>query len=296
MSLPSFKILGASWATYQAICDHVGAPPARWRNINELAARLSYLRPLQLCTATDGNHGRAVAFMARLLGFDAHIFVPAGMAAARIEAMEWEGAKVTMVAGDYDDAVARSAQEAGENCIVVSDTSWPGYETIPAQVIEGYTTIFAEVDEAIAASDLGVAGTRGGADGRRSVHVGGGDALPLGLATPGAGWRRAGRRQLRAGLSARRGDHTRSRSAPFDHGGPQLRAAVTGRLAPTGHRGGLVRVGRRRRGPPGHARPGRRRRRGRRDRRRLPGRPGGAARRSGGPGGARRPVGEAASW
>ena len=154
MSLPSFKILGASWATYQAICAHVGAPPARWRNINELAARLSYLRPLQLCTATDGNHGRAVAFMARLLGFDAHIFVPAGMAAARIEAMEWEGAKVTMVAGDYDDAVARSAQEAGENCIVVSDTSWPGYETIPAQVIEGYTTIFAEVDEAIAASDL----------------------------------------------------------------------------------------------------------------------------------------------
>jgi diaminopropionate ammonia-lyase len=154
MGLPSFKILGASWATYGAICDHLGEEPEPWRNINELAAKLAHLRPFALATATDGNHGRAVAFMARLLGFDSHIFVPHGMAAARVRAMEAEGATVTVVAGDYDDAVARSAQEASDDCLVVSDTSWDGYEKIPAQVIEGYATIFAEVDEAIDASGL----------------------------------------------------------------------------------------------------------------------------------------------
>ncbi len=154
MGLPSFKILGASWATYQAICTHIGSEPEPWGNINELAAGLAHLKPFKLATATDGNHGRAVSFMARLLGFEAHIFVPEGMAAPRIEAMVAEGAAVTIIHGDYDDAVARAAQEAGDRCLVVSDTSWPGYETIPAQVIEGYTTIFGEVDEAIDASEL----------------------------------------------------------------------------------------------------------------------------------------------
>ncbi len=154
MGLPSFKILGASWATYQAICSHLGHEPEHWANINELATNLAHLRPFKLATATDGNHGRAVAFMARLLGFQAHIFVPEGMAPARIKAMQAEGATVTVIHGDYDDAVARAGEEAGDVCLVVSDTSWPGYETIPAQVIEGYTTIFAEVDDAIDASDL----------------------------------------------------------------------------------------------------------------------------------------------
>jgi diaminopropionate ammonia-lyase len=154
MGLPSFKILGASWATYRAICAHIGAEPEPWSNINELASNLAHLRPFKLATATDGNHGRAVSFMARLLGFECHIFVPAGMVSARIEAMEREGATVTVVDGDYDDAVARAADEASDTCLIVSDTSWPGYETIPAQVVEGYSTIFAEVDAALDASHL----------------------------------------------------------------------------------------------------------------------------------------------
>ena len=152
MGLPSFKILGASWATYQALCAHIGREPEPWSNINELADNLAFLRPFKLATATDGNHGRAVSFMARLLGFECHVFVPAGMVDARIKAMEREGSTVTVVDGDYDDAVARAAEEASENCLIVSDTSWPGYETIPAQVVEGYATIFAEVDAALDAS------------------------------------------------------------------------------------------------------------------------------------------------
>lgn len=154
MGLPSFKILGASWATYRAICDHVGREPEPWNNINDLAANLAHLRPFKLATATDGNHGRAVAFMARLLGFGCDVFVPAGMADARIDAIRSEGATVTVVAGTYDDAVAESASVASETCLVISDTSWDGYTEAPARVVEGYSTIFGEVDDALDASGL----------------------------------------------------------------------------------------------------------------------------------------------
>ena len=154
MGLPSFKILGASWASYRAICEHIGDDPQPWANINELAASLAHLRPMTLAAATDGNHGRAVAFMARLLGFDAHILVPDGTSEARIAAIEGESATVTVVDGTYDDAIEQSAEMAGDRCLVVSDTSWPGYETIPANVAEGYTTIFAEVDDALAANGI----------------------------------------------------------------------------------------------------------------------------------------------
>lgn len=154
MGLPSFKILGASWACYRAVCEHLGEEPPPWANINELAASLTHLRPMTIAAATDGNHGRAVAFMARLLGFGAHILVPAGTADARIAAIESESATVTVVDGTYDDAIEESARMASERCLVVSDTSWPGYETIPANVAEGYTTIFSEVDDALAANGI----------------------------------------------------------------------------------------------------------------------------------------------
>lgn len=154
MGLPSFKILGASWATYTALCDHLGGEPEPWRNTSELAANVGHLRPFALAAATDGNHGRAVAFMARLLGFDCHIFVPAGMAPSRIEAIRGEGASVTVVDGTYDDAVARSAEMASDRCLVVSDTSWEGYEDTPRRVVEGYSTIFREVDDALDASAI----------------------------------------------------------------------------------------------------------------------------------------------
>ena len=154
MGLPSFKILGASWATYRALSEHLGSEPEPWHNINELAANLAHLRPFDLAAATDGNHGRAVAFMARLLGFGCHIFVPAGMVQSRIEAIRREGASVTIVDGSYDDAVTQSAAMASDRCLVVSDTSWEGYEDTPSRVIEGYGTIFREIDDALDASGM----------------------------------------------------------------------------------------------------------------------------------------------
>jgi diaminopropionate ammonia-lyase len=146
LGLPSFKILGASWGVYRALDRHVGGF-APWTNLDELGAQLAPHRPLTLAAATDGNHGRAVAHMANLLGLSARIFVPAGTATARIEGIESEGATCEVVDGTYDEAVARSAREAGERCLVISDTSWPGYEEVPRWVIEGYSTIFWEIED-----------------------------------------------------------------------------------------------------------------------------------------------------
>ncbi len=146
LELPAFKILGASWAVYSLLVERLGVEPA-WRTVDELRAALAPLGALTLVAATDGNHGRAVAHMARLLGYRAHIFVPAGTADARIHGIESEGASVTVVDGSYDDAVAASAALATDEVLVVSDTSWEGYTRVPLTVIEGYRTIFDEVDE-----------------------------------------------------------------------------------------------------------------------------------------------------
>jgi diaminopropionate ammonia-lyase len=143
LGLPSFKILGASWAIARVLAGEAAGDFERLLRIADER------KPLTLAAATDGNHGRAVARMARLLGLDAQIYVPRGTVAARIAGIECEGATVTVVDGGYDDAVRRSAQDAGERCLVISDTSWPGYEDVPAWVIEGYQTIFAELEAEI---------------------------------------------------------------------------------------------------------------------------------------------------
>lgn len=147
LGLPSFKIMGASWAVHRALRERLGATLDGWQDVDELAQRLAPLRPLTLTAATDGNHGRAVAHMAALLGLAAHIYVPAGTAPARITAIEGEGATVSVVDGTYDDAVALAAEQASDHCLVISDTSWPGYETVPRLVIEGYATILWEVED-----------------------------------------------------------------------------------------------------------------------------------------------------
>ena len=146
LGLPSFKVLGASWATYRLLLSQLaarGLPEPTWSDIDDLRVAVSVLGPLTLAAATDGNHGRAVARMARDLGLSARIFVPEDMVPARITAIESEGADVVVVPGTYDDAVRASA--ADPDLLVVSDTSWEGYVDVPAWVIEGYGTIFAEV-------------------------------------------------------------------------------------------------------------------------------------------------------
>jgi len=138
MGLPAFKILGASWAVHRALA---GA------------------RAPELITATDGNHGRAVARMARLSGTTARIFVPAGLPAAALAGIWAEGASIIEVAGSYDEAVRTAARAAeAPGTLLVQDTAWPGYERIPAWIVEGYSTLFTEIDAQLAAADAGPPG------------------------------------------------------------------------------------------------------------------------------------------
>jgi diaminopropionate ammonia-lyase len=156
LGLPAFKMLGASWAAYRAVVERLGRDPEPWTSLDELRRALEPLRPLTLAAATDGNHGRAVARMARLLGVHAEIYVPKGTAAARVAAIEGEGARVTVVEGDYDATVSTAAATETDRCLVIADVAWPGYERVPSWVVEGYGTIFWEVDDQLAA--LGAAG------------------------------------------------------------------------------------------------------------------------------------------
>lgn len=146
LGLPAFKILGASWAVYRALEARLGDIDS-WESLDDLSHQCDRLRPLTLSAATDGNHGRAVARMAALLGFDAKIYVPAGTAQARIDAIASEGASVTVVDGTYDEAVEVASHDANDHCLVISDTSWPGYEDVPRWVIDGYSTILWETED-----------------------------------------------------------------------------------------------------------------------------------------------------
>jgi diaminopropionate ammonia-lyase len=146
--LPSFKVLGASWAVARSLCRHIGVPDLK--SFAELQDALRGDGALTLTCASDGNHGRAVAMLARRLGLRARIFVPDAVSAARAKAIAGEGAEVVVLPVDYDEAVTMAAATADERTLVVSDTSWPGYEDVPRWVVDGYSTILEEVDEDLA--------------------------------------------------------------------------------------------------------------------------------------------------
>jgi diaminopropionate ammonia-lyase len=129
MGLPAFKVLGASWAVHQLLSR---CPPDA---------------ELTLVTATDGNHGRAVARIARQFGQRAHVFVPSGVHPTAVAAIAAEGAQVTRITGSYDKAVGLAAEAArGPGAELVQDAGWPGYEQVPGWIVEGYSTLFAEAD------------------------------------------------------------------------------------------------------------------------------------------------------
>lgn len=132
LGLPAYKILGATWATYRALARRLGRTSEPWRDVTEWRALLRPFPRLQLVAATDGNHGRGVARVARWLGLPAVIYLPAGSAEARLAGIRSEGAQVIEVEGTYDAAVAQAAAAEGEDVLLIQDHGWPGYEDIPA--------------------------------------------------------------------------------------------------------------------------------------------------------------------
>lgn len=152
LGLPSFKVLGASWAALRALEQRAGTPLRDWSDVGELSRVLRSIGHLTLVAATEGNHGRAVARIAAMLGLRAEILVPCTMAPARRDAIRREGAVVRSVDGDFDFAVTCSADLAAKDRLIISDTAWEGYTDVPGWAIEGYSTIFEELGEQMAAT------------------------------------------------------------------------------------------------------------------------------------------------
>ena len=128
--LPAFKIVGARYAIAKVL-ESSGA------------------RVTDLACATAGNHGRAVAHVARSRGLSVHVYVPVGTAPERVHALESEGASVVVTGVDYDATVSLMAHDANtRGWTIVSDTAWDGYEQIPRWIMGGYTRILEEAADA----------------------------------------------------------------------------------------------------------------------------------------------------
>ena len=135
--LGSFKALGASYAMNNQI-----------QNNPQIEV---------FCTATDGNHGRAVAWMSRKLGRKAVIYMPKGTVPARVDAIKNEGAEVFVIGGGYDAAVKTASSHVEkenkknnyQTFSLIQDTAWEGYEEIPLDIMRGYSTQFSEIGEQI---------------------------------------------------------------------------------------------------------------------------------------------------
>lgn len=145
--LGSFKALGGAYAVVRHLIQVIAREAGATATVGDiLAGRYADTVAAQtVCCATDGNHGRSVAWGAQTFGCRAVIFIHATVSEGRREAIESYGAEVRRTAGNYDDSVAEADQTAKrEGWTIVSDTSYPGYRTIPRDVMHGYTLMAQE--------------------------------------------------------------------------------------------------------------------------------------------------------
>ena len=148
--LNAFKGLGGIYAVAQAAGERLGLRPEQI-TVPELKKPEYRDRLCQMtfATATDGNHGKGVAWAAGLLGCPAKVFMPKGSSPRRAQAIRDAGqAEVTITQWNYDDTVNYVNQCAEKNgWVLVQDTSWPGYEQVPKWIMQGYTTMAQEAAE-----------------------------------------------------------------------------------------------------------------------------------------------------
>lgn len=157
--LGSFKALGGAYGVLRAL-------EARGFTVDGSApttASSAERRDVTVTTATDGNHGRSVAWGASLFGCRAIIYLPKAVSPGREAAIRTLGADIVRVDGNYDDAVARAQADADHyGYTVVSDTSYAGYTEIPRHVMQGYGVIAHELDEQLRGAEPTHAFLQGG--------------------------------------------------------------------------------------------------------------------------------------
>ena len=158
--LKAFKGLGGSYAVFRAVCERLGLD-YRETSIEELQSDEIHrqIAELHFVTATDGNHGKGVAWAGAKLGCQAHVYLPKGSVQARAQAIRGIGKTEAVITElGYDDTVRYAAKMAAEHdWVLIQDTSWPGYEDIPRAIIQGYTTMCREASEQL--EELGLVPT-----------------------------------------------------------------------------------------------------------------------------------------
>lgn len=147
--LGSFKALGGAYAVFRLlaalIAEKTGAKPAPDDILSGRHAGI--VSAVTVTCATDGNHGRSVAWGARMFGCKAVIFIHETVSKGREEAIAAYGAEVVRTKGNYDDSVREAARTAAERgWHVVSDTSYPGYTDVPRNVMQGYSVMAEEAE------------------------------------------------------------------------------------------------------------------------------------------------------
>ncbi|WP_317854035.1 diaminopropionate ammonia-lyase [Chakrabartyella piscis] len=154
--LNAFKVLGGSYAIGQYIAKKLGKSIAEL-TFGEITSpeTKKLLGDLTFVTATDGNHGRGVAWTANQLGQKSVVYMPKGSAIERLENIQKEGAEAYITELNYDDAVRLANEKAeSEGWIMVQDTAWDGYEEIPIWIMQGYATMALEAVEQITSKGL----------------------------------------------------------------------------------------------------------------------------------------------
>lgn len=148
--LKAFKGLGGSYAVFRILCDKLGMD-YRTAVFSDFMTdeNREKCSDVIFATATDGNHGKGVAWASSLFGCKAYVYMPAGSTEARRKAIEDAGAEKAVICDlNYDKTVQFARRQAEENgWTLIQDTSWEGYEKIPQWIIEGYLTMAAEICE-----------------------------------------------------------------------------------------------------------------------------------------------------
>lgn len=150
--LGSFKALGGAYAVARLLQVRLGAALGRKVTMDEVTsvAHPALAAGITVCCATDGNHGRSVAWGAQTFGCTCVIFIHEGVSEGRKSAIEAYGAEVRRCVGNYDDSVREAQAVANaQGWFVVSDTSYPGYMDVPRDVMQGYEVMASEAFDAL---------------------------------------------------------------------------------------------------------------------------------------------------